>query len=221
MDDAVADGVRERRIREVVVPVGRCELARDDRRPCSVPVLEKLEEMTSFLVTDGRDREVIDDEDVDAREPGEHADVAAVGVRDAKLIEDGTLRLLLGTDAASEGLNLQRLGTLIHIDLPWNPTRLEQRKGRIQRIGQRAGLRRVRARARLCVRNAALRDGPEPVCLSLEFPQVACDQRMRREAARSVRALGFDREHPERIENLETSALALQGHLRPRACVHG
>jgi superfamily II DNA/RNA helicase len=43
---------------------------------------------------------------------------------------------LLGTDAASEGLNLQRLGTLINIDLPWNPTRLEQRKGRIQRIGQ-------------------------------------------------------------------------------------
>lgn len=51
-------------------------------------------------------------------------------------VRDGTLRLLLGTDAASEGLNLQRLGTLIHIDLPWNPTRLEQRKGRIQRIGQ-------------------------------------------------------------------------------------
>ena len=48
----------------------------------------------------------------------------------------GDLKLLLGTDAASEGLNLQRLGTLINIDLPWNPTRLEQRKGRIQRIGQ-------------------------------------------------------------------------------------
>ncbi|MCC5786920.1 MAG: DEAD/DEAH box helicase family protein [Phycisphaerales bacterium] len=49
----------------------------------------------------------------------------------------GALRLLLGTDAASEGLNLQRLGTLINLDLPWNPTRLEQRKGRIQRINQR------------------------------------------------------------------------------------
>lgn len=51
-------------------------------------------------------------------------------------VRSGDLRLLLGTDAASEGLNLQRLGTLINIDLPWNPTRLEQRKGRIQRIGQ-------------------------------------------------------------------------------------
>ncbi|MFH2039532.1 MAG: phospholipase D-like domain-containing anti-phage protein, partial [Chloroflexota bacterium] len=48
----------------------------------------------------------------------------------------GEIRLLLGTDAASEGLNLQKLGTLINLDLPWNPTRLEQRKGRIQRIGQ-------------------------------------------------------------------------------------
>lgn len=51
-------------------------------------------------------------------------------------VRTGELKLLLGTDAASEGLNLQRLGTLINIDLPWNPTRLEQRKGRIQRIGQ-------------------------------------------------------------------------------------
>ncbi len=51
-------------------------------------------------------------------------------------VRRGDIKLLLGTDAASEGLNLQRLGTLINIDLPWNPTRLEQRKGRIQRIGQ-------------------------------------------------------------------------------------
>jgi hypothetical protein len=53
-----------------------------------------------------------------------------------QMVSQGELRLLLGTDAASEGLNLQRLGTLINLDLPWNPTRLEQRKGRIQRIGQ-------------------------------------------------------------------------------------
>lgn len=51
-------------------------------------------------------------------------------------VRDGSIRLVIGTDAASEGLNLQRLGTLINLDLPWNPTRLEQRKGRIQRIGQ-------------------------------------------------------------------------------------
>ncbi|MBT2667304.1 DEAD/DEAH box helicase family protein [Bacillus sp. ISL-4] len=52
------------------------------------------------------------------------------------LVKQRKLRILLGTDSASEGLNLQTLGTLINLDLPWNPTRLEQRKGRIQRIGQ-------------------------------------------------------------------------------------
>ncbi len=53
-----------------------------------------------------------------------------------KMVLQGRLRLMLGTDAASEGLNLQRMARLINLDLPWNPTRLEQRKGRIQRIGQ-------------------------------------------------------------------------------------
>jgi hypothetical protein len=45
----------------------------------------------------------------------------------------GALKVLVGTDAASTGLNLQRLGSLINLDLPWNPTTLEQRKGRVQR----------------------------------------------------------------------------------------
>jgi len=53
-----------------------------------------------------------------------------------KMIRNKEVKILLGTDAASEGLNLQTLGSLINLDLPWNPTRLEQRKGRIQRAGQ-------------------------------------------------------------------------------------
>jgi hypothetical protein len=68
-------------------------------------------------------------------------------------VRTGDLKLLLGTDAASEGLNLQRLGTLINIDLPWNPTRLEQRKGRIQRIGQ--------ARSEIWIANLRYRDSVE------------------------------------------------------------
>ncbi len=68
-------------------------------------------------------------------------------------VSSGDLKLLLGTDAASEGLNLQRLGTLINIDLPWNPTRLEQRKGRIQRIGQ--------ARTEIWIANLRYRDSVE------------------------------------------------------------
>ncbi len=53
-----------------------------------------------------------------------------------QMVREHQIRILTGTDAASEGLNLQTLGSLINLDLPWNPTRLEQRKGRIQRIGQ-------------------------------------------------------------------------------------
>ncbi|PKM83667.1 MAG: helicase SNF2 [Firmicutes bacterium HGW-Firmicutes-13] len=51
-------------------------------------------------------------------------------------VKNHEYKVMVGTDSASEGLNLQTLGTLINFDLPWNPTRLEQRKGRIQRIGQ-------------------------------------------------------------------------------------
>ena len=46
------------------------------------------------------------------------------------------IKILLGTEAASEGLNLQTCGVLINYDMPWNPMRVEQRIGRIDRIGQ-------------------------------------------------------------------------------------
>ena len=46
------------------------------------------------------------------------------------------VKVLVATDAACEGLNLQTLGTLINVDLPWNPSKLEQRLGRIKRFGQ-------------------------------------------------------------------------------------
>jgi len=53
-----------------------------------------------------------------------------------RMVADRKLRLMIATDAACEGLNLQTLGTLINVDLPWNPTKLEQRIGRIKRFGQ-------------------------------------------------------------------------------------
>ena len=46
------------------------------------------------------------------------------------------VRVLLATDAAGEGLNLQRAHLMVNYDLPWNPNRIEQRFGRIHRIGQ-------------------------------------------------------------------------------------
>ena len=49
---------------------------------------------------------------------------------------DPTVQVLLATDAAGEGINLQRAHLMVNYDLPWNPNRLEQRFGRIHRIGQ-------------------------------------------------------------------------------------
>jgi hypothetical protein len=49
---------------------------------------------------------------------------------------DGDLSILVCTDSASEGLNLQTCDALINYDLPWNPMKVEQRIGRIDRIGQ-------------------------------------------------------------------------------------
>jgi len=49
---------------------------------------------------------------------------------------DPSVQVLLATDAAGEGINLQRAHLMVNYDLPWNPNRLEQRFGRIHRIGQ-------------------------------------------------------------------------------------
>jgi len=54
-----------------------------------------------------------------------------------RMVAEHEIRIMVATDAACEGLNLQTLGTLINVDMPWNPTRLEQRIGRIKRFGQR------------------------------------------------------------------------------------
>jgi len=51
-------------------------------------------------------------------------------------INDKTKWVLVATDAAGEGVNLQRANLMVNYDLPWNPNRIEQRFGRIHRIGQ-------------------------------------------------------------------------------------
>lgn len=64
-----------------------------------------------------------------------------IGREDRKKAEetfkhDKEVEILIGTDAAGEGINLQRAHLMVNYDLPWNPNRLEQRFGRIHRIGQ-------------------------------------------------------------------------------------
>lgn len=56
----------------------------------------------------------------------------------------GAIDLLICTDLAAEGLNLQRAGVVVHYDIPWNPVKLDQRNGRAHRIGQkRAAVRAI------------------------------------------------------------------------------
>jgi len=68
--------------------------------------------------------------DADAWKPVSKAEITAA-------LRQGRLQILVCTDAASEGLNLQAAGALINYDLPWNPSKVEQRIGRIDRIGQK------------------------------------------------------------------------------------
>jgi hypothetical protein len=58
-------------------------------------------------------------------------------------LRDRQVRLLVCTDAAGEGLNLQFAGVLVNYDLPWNPMKVEQRIGRIDRLGQQRPVIRV------------------------------------------------------------------------------
>ena len=51
-------------------------------------------------------------------------------------MNDPEVLILVVTDAAGEGINLQRAHLMVNYDLPWNPNRIEQRFGRIHRIGQ-------------------------------------------------------------------------------------
>ncbi|GAB6058226.1 SNF2-related protein [Desulfonatronum parangueonense] len=53
-----------------------------------------------------------------------------------KMFRDGKAEIMICTDAAAEGLNFQFCGALVNYDMPWNPMKVEQRIGRIDRLGQ-------------------------------------------------------------------------------------
>lgn len=63
--------------------------------------------------------------------------------RDAQELFRNKVRVLVSTDAGGEGLNLQFCHVVINYDLPWNPMRIEQRIGRVDRIGQTKTVRAI------------------------------------------------------------------------------
>lgn len=118
----------------------------------------------------------------------------------------GDIDVLLCTDAAAEGLNLQTSDLLINFDLPWNPAKVEQRIGRIDRIGQRyneifvanyayAGSAEERVYGRLLSRlaEAGLIVGPQQIAL---LPVTEAD----------FRALESPKVPPQELRRIETEA---------------
>mgnify|MGYP001027721792 CR=1 FL=1 len=62
-----------------------------------------------------------------------------VGKEDVRAaLEDGRISVLVCSEAAAEGLNLQAASAVVNVDMPWNPARVEQRIGRADRLGQKA-----------------------------------------------------------------------------------
>jgi SNF2 family DNA or RNA helicase len=65
-----------------------------------------------------------------------HGGMSSVEKNEAIRRFETSARVLLSTEAAGEGRNLQFCRTMVNFDLPWNPMRIEQRVGRIHRVGQ-------------------------------------------------------------------------------------
>jgi len=70
----------------------------------------------------------------------------SMDMEERKRVQDAfarDVRILISTDAGGEGLNLQFCHVVINYDIPWNPMRLEQRIGRVDRIGQTHAVRAI------------------------------------------------------------------------------
>lgn len=141
----------------------------------------------------------------------------------AERLNDGSLKVLICTDAASEGLNLQAAGALINYDLPWNPSKVEQRIGRIDRIGQRQPV--------LPIRNLFLRDSvdmrvyevlKERCGLFTHFvghmqPVLAAARTALRVGLKPEEAERFIRELEERARDVETDNAATNAFVESEA----
>ena len=88
MDEAIEDGVGDRRIAEIRVPLIARELARDDRRARAVAILHYLKEILALDVGHGGEAPVVEDQDVDARQPREHGRVGAIGARERQFLKE-------------------------------------------------------------------------------------------------------------------------------------
>ncbi|MGH9157844.1 MAG: DEAD/DEAH box helicase [Acidimicrobiales bacterium] len=96
---------------------------------------DKVVVFTSFLATLAHLRRLVDERGIDAAVYHGGLSRADKDAAIARFEDDAPV--LLTTDAAGEGRNLQFCHVMVNVDLPWNPMQIEQRLGRLHRIGQR------------------------------------------------------------------------------------
>jgi superfamily II DNA or RNA helicase len=140
----LGDAAEEGAVLAALVGLARAAGPGDSKRHALLRFLRRVREQ-AIVFTEYRDtleplREALG-EDAGVLHGGlDRAERAAVLYR----FTSGGLRVLLATDAAGEGLNLQRRCRLVvNLELPWNPARLEQRIGRVDRIGQPREVRAI------------------------------------------------------------------------------
>ena len=114
-------------------------------------------------------------------------------------LHDPEVQVLAATDAAGEGINLQRAHLMVNYDLPWNPNRIEQRFGRIHRIGQTEVCHLVESRRRRNSRGRRLSHFTRKARRSAQDAWRSGIRRARKIAIRGTSPTGsFDRGDPLR-----------------------
>jgi hypothetical protein len=88
VEHAVADGVSDARIMEVLVPLRGRKLAGNDGGACAAAIIEEFEQIVALGIGERRESEIVQDEDVEASELAEGADVSAVSTRQSELVEE-------------------------------------------------------------------------------------------------------------------------------------
>ena len=113
--------------------IDRSLLRDDDGNPRKLIIFSEHRDTLDYLTRQVRN--VIGSDDAVLTIHGGTRRTDRVAVRE-QFTQEPHRQVLIATDAAGEGLNLQAAHLMINYDLPWNPNRLEQRFGRIHRIGQ-------------------------------------------------------------------------------------
>ena len=107
VQDAIADGVGDGGVREVIMPFVRRDLARDDRGAVTVAILDDFEHVAALLLAERSESPIIEHEHFDASELGEQPRVRSVGVRERELLEQARDAAVVGAEAETARLLVQ------------------------------------------------------------------------------------------------------------------